>query len=261
MPEAISDENQSLTPMFQAISIVSVPFFTLFGITVFAFKKLGIGEAVVATVLTALYTNLMVPIQKRVENRLLVRRGVSTMHLNTPTYRPVRVFIYTTLIVLGYFGAGVLLAKTLGEYGYVVGQAIDLLVLPLVSYLVGEWIGRSLAKRRDALLVAFGAPFLVTTLFWGFVHLQIGARKGALEAPQSGTAKELQQILAITTLSALLSVIIPMLVGAYRGAKYKPYYDLAFFAERLPPQNKEEIQRYVQRLRHEYVNASEPGPH
>jgi hypothetical protein len=65
MPEAISDENQPLTPMFQAILIVSAPFFTLFGITLYAFKKLGVGEAVVATVLTAIYTNLMAPIQKK----------------------------------------------------------------------------------------------------------------------------------------------------------------------------------------------------
>jgi hypothetical protein len=46
----------------------------------------------------------------------------------------------------------------------------------------------------------------------------------------------------------LLSVIIPKLVGAYRGAKHKLFFDLAHFEKRPPNQKQEEIQDFVRMI-------------
>jgi hypothetical protein len=139
------------------------------------------------------------------------------------------------------------------------GRLISL-TIPTASYLVGEWIGRSLAKQRDALFVAAGAPNFAISLIWGLSHFLIGARKEALEALQRGRTEELQSMLPIIALITLLAAIIPMLAGAYRGAKYKPFYDLAFISKRLSRQSREEIENYVRRFRYEYVNTAEPRP-
>jgi hypothetical protein len=147
---------------------------------------------------------------------------------------------YATLIVFGYYGSSALFGMALGvaapklvEKGlseiYVVVAifAVGILIglaIPTASYLVGEWIGRSLTKRRDALLVAVGAPLLSHTLYWGLGHFLIITFKETLEASQGGMTSALQYGWAIIIALNLLSIIFPMLVGAYRGATHKPFY-------------------------------------
>src|SRR5262249_10124557 len=159
-------------------------------------------------------------------------------------------------IVFGYYGSALLFGMTLGAVAGAVADIIIALTIPTVSYLLGEWIGRPLAKQRDALLVAAVAPLFAISLIWSIAHLIIAARKETLEALQRGRTEEMQSTLPIIAVLTLLSVIIPMLVGAYRGAKYKPFYDLAFFAKRLPHQKQVEIEDFAQMIEREYKTTS-----
>lgn len=51
-----------------------------------------------------------------------------------------------------------------------------------------------------------------------------------------------------------------MLVGAYRGAMRKPFYDLVYFARRLPHQQQEKVQDFVRMIGQEYATTAAPGP-
>jgi len=48
--------------------------------------------------------------------------------------------------------------------------------------------------------------------------------------------------------------------GAIRGAKHKLFYDLAYFAKRLPTQKQEEIQDFVLMIGQDYATTSHPRP-
>jgi hypothetical protein len=160
-------------------------------------------------------------------------------------------FAYATSIVFGYYGSNVLFSNAVQwPAGFLAFLPIGL-AAPTLSYLVGEWIGRSLAKRRNALLVAAGATLLALTLAEGLVDFFIGVSWPFAQP----------YVWGLTMGVSLFWVIIPILVGAFRGAKYKRYYDLAFFAKRLPRQEQEKIEDFVRRIQQEYMTTAPAGPH
>jgi hypothetical protein len=271
MPVAISDENRPIKLSVLAFLVAIVLVFILAALAYGFFTILGLSEAVSGG-LASPFVGLIVPLHQQIEKWLYVRRGISTARLNTPTRSTLRMFAYTALIVFGFTVSVALLGAALSAVTLrltekasldivlgVAGNLIDLAV-PVASYLIGEWIGRSLARLRNALLVTVGAPLIAITLSFGLMYFLIGARKETIEASQSGLTKQLQDELVINTPLALLSVIIPMVVGGFRGAKHKPFYDLAFISERLPHQKQEEIQDFVRMIRQEYATTSEPRP-
>ena len=62
------------------------------------------------------------------------------------------------------------------------------------------------------------------------------------------------QMVSASTIVAMyfLIMFVPLGVGAYRGARYKTYYDLAFFAERLPSNKRDEVAQYIGMIADDY---------
>jgi hypothetical protein len=86
------------------------------------------------------------------------------------------------------------------------------------------------------------------------------ATEEAPEASQSWIEKELHSQSPMEMPLAVLSTLIPMLLGAIRGTRHKLFCYLTYFAKRLPNQKQEEIQDFVRMIEQEYATTAQPAP-
>src|SRR4029077_15218567 len=116
-----------------------------------------------------------------------------------------------------------------------------------IFYLAGEWLGRSSRRMRVAIIIAAETA----ALYAAVIGIPLGFLLISLMPPT--TSPSLRTIGTGTAVAIyFLSMFVPLGIGAYRGARYKTYYDFAFFAERLPLDKRREAAQYISMIADDY---------
>jgi hypothetical protein len=214
------------------------------------------------------------PLQKKIELILARRNNLPTDLILSPTKSTKRLIVYGTTLAVGVYSAltlftsFILLILTYLELdigtSLAVTFAIALVLVstyPVVMCLTGEWIGRRSKSKSSAVLVAILSSVALGIVIW-FAQRSVatvladGIRQdlGFFIEPEieEFLNKAVEWWAIVNGALIFLTVVSPLVVSAFRGAKYKMFYDLAKFYNRLPKAKKAEMLEYVQIIDDEF---------
>lgn len=269
MPSA-SDISAKVTPVRITIAAYTVALLLVlvtYVISFLVFTAVGAAPQI-SSALSGTWLLAIKWLHEKIEASWSTRVGRVPSALRTP-HRPLwRLCLYAPFIAIAATGVVFALTVPLGAFLWIPEEAgwapsgwyieangvlmprIRRMVEPIVFYFFGEWVGRTARRRTSAFVVVLVGTVLEFLMVGYAVSRFFSWLFGAPVWDILTNGSRFER--AITQAVDLAGALIPALVGAYRGSKYAPYFDLALFSRRLPHSKRVEIEEFIHLVEQDY---------